>query len=217
VNTFFYAIGGGYDHIQGLGVEKITHYGKIFGLASKTGIDLPSEKTGLLPSKQWKLDVKNERWYLGDTYHLAIGQGDILVTPLQIANVTSAIANNGTLYAPQIVDRIGRTYESAKKKEPIIINNNIISNETINIIQQGLRSAVTYGTAKSLSTLEVDIAGKTGTAQFNSAKPPHAWFTGFAPYKDPEIVITVLVEEGEGGDISATPIAKKIFERYFNE
>ena len=215
VNTFFYAVGGGYNNIDGLGVEKITYYGSAFGLSKKTEIDLPSESNGFLPSKEWKEEEKNEKWYLGDTYHLAIGQGDILVTPLQVANFTSAIANGGTLYVPRIVDRIGRNYKNATINEPRILNKDFIDKYNINVIQQGLRAAVTYGTARSLSSLNVEVAGKTGTAQFSSEKLPHAWFTGYAPYRNPEIVITVLIEEGEGGDISATPIAKKIFEWYF--
>jgi len=215
VNTFFYAVGGGYNNIDGLGVEKIAYYGSAFGLSKKTEIDLPSESNGFLPSKEWKEEEKNEKWYLGDTYHLAIGQGDILVTPLQVANFTSAIANGGTLYVPRIVDRIGRNYKNATINEPRILNKDFIDKYNINVIQQGLRAAVTYGTARSLSSLNVEVAGKTGTAQFSSEKLPHAWFTGYAPYRNPEIVITVLIEEGEGGDISATPIAKKIFEWYF--
>ncbi len=217
VNTFFYAIGGGYQHIDGLGVARITEYGRKFGLDNTSGIDLPSESSGFLPSKDWKLDTKNERWYLGDTYHLAIGQGDVLVTPLQVANFTAIIANNGILYATRLVDRVGRDYNSAKEFEPEIINKQVVSREVVDVIQDGLRGAVTYGTARSLSGLSVDVAGKTGTAQFSSTKDPHAWFTGYAPYIRPEIVVTVLVEEGEGGDLSATPIAKKIFEWYFED
>jgi penicillin-binding protein 2 len=148
---------------------------------------------------------------------LAIGQGDISVTPIQVANFTSVIANGGTLYSPRIVDKIGRNYDDAEIIKPIVLSKQVVDPNTIRTIQQGLRSVVTYGTARSLSVLPVDIAGKTGTAQFSSTKEPHAWFTGYAPYNNPEIVVTVLVEEGEGGDISATPIAKKIFEWYFSK
>ena len=215
VNTYFYAIGGGYENIDGLGVKVIADYGREFGLASKTYIDLPSEASGFLPSKEWKQEAKNERWFLGDTYHLAIGQGDILVTPLQVANFTSVVANGGTLYAPQAVDRIGRDYDTARAIEPQVLNEDFVDAQNINVIQQGLRAAVEYGTARSLSALPIKVAGKTGTAQFSSTKKPHAWFTGYAPYRNPEIVVTVLVEQGEAGDLSATPIAKKIFEWYF--
>ncbi|MBI1961330.1 MAG: penicillin-binding protein 2 [Parcubacteria group bacterium] len=218
VNTYFYAVGGGYGDIEGLGVERIVAYGARFGLGFATGIDLPSERSGFLPSKEWKEAVKGERWYLGDTYHLAIGQGDILVTPLQVANFTAAIANGGTLYAPRIVDRIGQEYAESEPFSPVILNSRVAARENIRIIQEGLREAVTAGTARSLSGLPAPVAGKTGTAQFQSDKKPHAWFTGYGPYgEDPELVVTVLVEEGEGGDLAATPVAKKIFEWYFGE
>jgi len=217
VNTFFYIAGGGWDGDGGLGVKKISEYGKKFGLDALSGIDLPSERPGFLPSKEWKEEAKNERWYLGDTYHLAIGQGDILVTPLQVADYTAAIANGGTLYQPRVVDRIEFPDGSVKKIEPNTIRSHLGSTENINIIREGLRAAVTVGSARSLSTLNVPLAGKTGTAQYSQSEMPHAWFTGFGPYQNPEIVVTVLVEEGEGGSTAATPIAKKIFEFYFNE
>lgn len=217
VNTYFYAIGGGYGSIEGLGIDRIVEYGERFGLNAPTGIDLPVEQAGFLPSKEWKEEVKGERWYLGDTYHAAIGQGDVLVTPLQVANFTAAIANGGTVYSPRIVDRVGRTYESARTIAPVVLQEHAASPETVSIIQEGLRAAVTYGTVRSLLGLPVSSAGKTGTAQFATDKTPHAWFTGYAPYEEPELVIAVLVEQGEGGDLSATPIAKKMFEWYFNQ
>jgi len=217
VNTFFYAVGGGWGAIEGLGIDRIAVYGKRFGLAAATGIDLPSERAGFLPSKEWKEETQGEQWYLGDTYHAAIGQGYVVVTPLQIANVTSAIASGGVLYAPRLVDRIGRSYESSEPFAPVVINTEVASPKNISIIQEGLRAAVTYGSARSLGSLSVDAAGKTGTAEWTEGKKPHAWFTGYAPYQNPELVVTVLVEEGEGGDLAATPVAKKIFEWYFTQ
>ncbi len=211
VNTYFYAVGGGYKDIIGLGVDKITEYGKLFGLSEKTGIDLPAEANGFLPSKKWKEETKGERWYLGDTYHLSIGQGDLLVTPIQVANFTAAIANGGTLYKPRLVDRVGSDYATAKKINPQVIRKNFISSDNISIIQQGLKAVTTYGSARSLLDLPVKVAGKTGTVQFSETKAPHAWFTGYAPADKAEIVVMVMVEEGGGGDISATPIAKKYF------
>jgi len=104
VNTFFYYIGGGYEEFEGLGVAKITNYLRDFGLGKISGIDLYGERAGFLPSKSWKEEVKGERWYVGDTYHLSIGQGDILVTPLQVANFTATIANGGTIYEPRLVE-----------------------------------------------------------------------------------------------------------------
>lgn len=217
VNTYFYAIGGGYGNISGLGVEKIVDYGKKFGLTAPSGIDLPAEGAGFLPSKGWKLKAKGERWFLGDTYHLAIGQGDILVTPLQVANYTSVIASGGTLYKPQMVKHMDLPDGTTHTVKPEIIRRNVVSRETVKLIAAGMRAAVTEGSAQSLGTLPLPVTGKTGTAEYGKNKVPHAWFTGFGPYEHPEIVITVLVEAGEGGNISATPIAKKMFEYYFNK
>ncbi len=217
VNTFFYILGGGLDGNVGLGVENITKYAKLFGLSKNTSIDLTGERSGFLPSKEWKLETRGERWYLGNTYHYAIGQGDILVTPLQLANATAAIANNGTLYEPRVAKEFV-TYDGKKVEvEPKIILEKIISSSSLGIVREGMRSAVTTGSARSLSLLSVPVAGKTGTAQFSSTKKPHAWFTGFGPYNNPEIVITVLVEEGEEGSRVATPVARKIFEWYFEK
>ncbi|MBI2050667.1 MAG: penicillin-binding protein 2 [Parcubacteria group bacterium] len=215
VNTFFYAVGGGWGAIEGLGIDRIALYGRRFGLAAATGIDVPSERAGFLPSREWKEEVKGEQWYLGDTYHAAIGQGDVLVTPLQVANFTAAIANGGTLYSPRLADRVGREYELSEIIAPVILNPEVASPENVRIIQEGLRAAVTYGTVRSLGSLPVAAAGKTGTAEWSESKLPHGWFTGYAPYEDPELVVTVLVEQGGGGDLAATPVAKKIFEWYF--
>jgi penicillin-binding protein 2 len=208
VNTFYYYIGGGYGSFNGLGVDRLTGYLRRFGMGSLLGIDLPGEVAGFVPSKAWKQDTKHESWYIGDTYNLSIGQGDLLVTPLQIAVETSAIANGGKLLRPRVVSAIidPETNEHTIIK-PQIIRGDLASPETIAIVRDGMRECVVYGSCRQLSNLPVMAAGKTGTAQWNSAKPNHAWFTSFAPYDKPEITVTVLVEEGgEGSGISA-PIA----------
>lgn len=215
VNTFFYTIGGGYGDVPGLGLETITDYGRRFGLTAVAGIDLPGENAGFLPSQAWKIKVKGERWFLGDTYHLAIGQGDILVTPLQVANFTAAMANGGTLFKPKVAAKIVSPDGDVRLIPTEVIRERVVSAETVTTVKAGLRAAVTAGSARSLSTLSVPLAGKTGTAEVGGNKRPHAWFTGFGPYEHPEIVVTVLVEGGQDGNISATPIAKKIFEWYF--
>ena len=217
VNTYFYAIGGGYEEIEGLGLETITRYLESFGLNQTLGIDFPNEKDGFLPSREWKEKAKGERWYIGDTYHLAIGQGDILVTPLQVAFYTAAIANGGTLYKPFLVDKFTDINNNeVSVKSPEIINQNFISSKNISTIKRGLREAVLSGSAQSLSTLPFSSAGKTGTAQFASNKNTHAWFTCFAPYENPEIVITVLVEQGGEGHAVALPVAKAGLSWYFD-
>lgn len=212
VNTYFYYIGGGYQNFNGLGVDRIIKYSSLSGVGKKTGIDLPGESSGLLPNEEWKEKTKNEQWYIGDTYHLAIGQGDILATPLQVANWTSIVANGGTLYRPHIVRRIiSNNKKGVKKIELYVINKNIFKNENIKIVQEGMRDAVTYGSARNLYDLPIEVAGKTGTAQWSSIKKDHAWFTGFAPYENPTIVLTILIEEGGEGSSTAVPIAKDFY------
>lgn len=218
VNTFFYYIGGGYQDFTGLGVKKIVQYGKLFGLSEQTGIDLAGESRGFLPSKEWKQRVKNERWYIGDTYHLAIGQGDIMVTPLQVALFTSVFANEGKLYRPHLVQEIISPNDQSSRQVDITpIRENFIDPYNIQIVKEGMRDAVIKGSARRLSTLPIKAAGKTGTAQWSSKKETHAWFTGFAPYKNPKMVLTILVEEGGEGSETAVPIAYDILKWYFNE
>lgn len=224
VNTFFYIVGGGlldsdYTNfiVNGLGVEKIVFYAKKFGLANKLGIDAPSEAPGFLPSKEWKEIAKKESWYIGDTYHIAIGQGDISVTPLQANSWTSVFGNNGILYRPHILKTIMLEDDSVKTIEPQILNQNFISQENLEIVRLGLHDCVTYGSCHALSDLNFSVAGKTGTAEWRDGRQPHAWFTGFAPYEKPEIVITVLVEEGGEGSAISVPIAKEILWWYFQK
>ncbi|PIR94015.1 penicillin-binding protein 2 [Candidatus Falkowbacteria bacterium CG10_big_fil_rev_8_21_14_0_10_39_11] len=219
VNTFFYIIGGGYNEFEGLGNKKIKKYGELFGFNNRTGIDLPGEREGFLPDEDWKRLVKDESWYIGDTYHMAIGQGDVLVTPLQILNFTSAIANGGTLYRPRMVHAMVNA-ETGEQIEvvPEIIRTNFIDQKNIEIVRQGMRQSVTDGSSRSLSGLPVSAAAKTGTAQWGGEDDiPHAWFTSFAPYENPELVITILIEEGEEGSTVAAPIARDFYRWYYSE
>jgi len=209
VNTFFYYIGGGYKDFEGLGIERLTKYMRIFNLGEKTGIDLPGEDTGFVPSPDWKKQTKNEIWYIGDTYNLSIGQGDLLVTPLQVAEWTAAIANDGNLVTPHLnyqiedpIKNINTTVNLPFKKT------GIVSAETANTIRKAAQSCVTNGSCRLLTTLPFTSGGKTGTAQWSSTKDTHAWFTAFAPYENPKIVITVLIEEGGEGGIVSIPIAR---------
>lgn len=209
VNTYFYYIGGGYKNFVGLGVDKIYKYMTAFYLGQKTGIDLPGENSGFVPTKDWKERNRGERWYVGDTYNLSIGQGNLLVTPLQVAVWTSAIANGGKVIEPHLLNKnIDPTTKKEVVKKPVILNENMVSEENILIVQQGMRQCVTEGSCQLLKTLPFLAAGKTGTAQWNSTKPDHAWFASFAPYYNPQIVVVVLVEEGEEGSTAAMPIAR---------
>jgi len=189
---------------------------RLFGLGTETGIDLPNESAGFVPSKAWKEQVRKESWYIGDTYHLAIGQGDLLVTPLQDANWTAVFANRGTLYEPHVVKAI--LSDNDKIIEPVqskIIRQNMVDSYNLEVVRQGMRQTVTSGSAQKLQSLPVEAAAKTGTAQWGTDKTPHAWFTAFAPYKKPEIVVTVLIEEGKEGSQIALNVAQDIMQYYF--
>ena len=208
VNTFYYYIGGGYKNFTGLGIDKITTYLRLFGLDSQLGIDLPSENKGFLPSKEWKENVKKENWYIGDTYNVSIGQGDVLVTPLQIAFMTATVANGGILYKPHVLKSIIDPVTLWETKiEPEIIRSRVVSPSNIKIVRLGMKDCVDYGSCRRLLNLPMSSAGKTGTAQWHSTKDPHAWFTVFAPFENPQVVVTILVEEGGSGSNAAVSIA----------
>jgi penicillin-binding protein 2 len=218
VNTYFYYIGGGFNDFVGLGIDRMVSYFEKFGLGQQTGIDLPQEATGFLPSKEWKLETKGERWYIGDTYHIAIGQGDLLVTPLQMAYYTAFFANGGKLYRPHLVKTILTSDDKVfSETDTGPVKENMFDPKNIQIVREGMRQTVTDGSAHSLTSLSVTSAGKTGTAQWSSQKPPHAWFTGWAPYDNPQVTITVLVDQGEEGSAAATPVAREFLQWYFTE
>lgn len=211
VNTFFYQLAGGDAHQPGLGVAKIAAYLRAFGWGEHSGIDLPGEKPGLIPTAEWKEREKGERWYIGDTYHLGIGQGDILTTPLQVARATAAVANGGLLVKPYLVERqLSSTgsevlHEAEGQRVPV-------AREHLTVVREGMRQAVTEGSARRLSALPLALAGKTGTAQFSSSQDTHAWFTSFGPLDNPELVVTVLLEGGGEGDEAAVPLAGEIWQ-----
>lgn len=221
-NVFFYAVGGGWEDIKGLGVDLIDQYLDRFGFGKPTDIEIPGEALGNIPSPEWKEKVKGEPWYLGDTYHLAIGQGDLLVTPLQMVNAISAIANGGKLYKPHFVSKvIDKENNVIKEFSPEILSDSLVDNNySIEVTRQGMRQAVesSTGSARQLQDLPVASAGKTGTAQFDATdlEKYHAWFTAFAPYDNPEIAIVVLVEKGGEGNEVAEPIANEILKYYFD-
>jgi len=218
-DIFFYALGGGFDNVKGLGIDRIKKYWQIFGLGQKTGIDLSGEAAGLLPDNAWKMKTQNTPWYIGDTYHVSIGQGDLLVTPLQMLRATATIANGGKLIEPQLVNRIvDHTGTTVKEFDPRIERQNFISDANIKVVQQGMRQAVISGSIRSiLGDFPIPIAGKTGTAQFMNNAKTHAWFECYAPYDNPQIAVIVLVEGGgEGFDI-AGPVAKDIMSYYFGQ
>jgi len=215
-DVFFYAVGGGYANITGLGMDRMKKYANMFGLGLVSGIDLPGEATGLIPSEQWKKDKFNERWYIGNSYHAAIGQGFVETTPLQLVNYIAAIANGGTVYKPHVVDYIKGNDGSIINIKPVVIKENFISPDIMKVVHEGMRQTITEGTAQSLKNLSVEVAGKTGTAEFGTEDKTHASFVSFAPYDKPELAMIVLVEGGGDGYSSAVPVTRDIYDWYFN-
>lgn len=204
-DVYFYTIGGGYGGIAGLGMERMKRYESAFGYGALSGIDLPGEADGFLPDPAWKAEKIGERWYIGDDYHAAIGQGFVTATPLQIVNSIAAIANGGRLYTPHV-------YEDA----PITSSLVPVSADALRVVREGMRETVTEGTAQSLQTLPVAVAGKTGTAQYGTGDLTHGWFVSFAPYENPELVLIVLVEgQSKEATYNAVPITKSVYEWYF--
>jgi penicillin-binding protein 2 len=233
-DIFFYQVGGGYrNQFSGLGVDRLGYYAQLFGLGARSGIDLPGEAAGLVPTTQWKRLNYSESWVTGDTYNMSIGQGFVLATPLQMANVAATIANGGTLYRPQIVRQITDGDGNVVKAfAPEVIRRVPVSAENISIVRQGMRGAVSGpgGTAWSLNVPGVAVAGKTGSAEFaidenkdglpdrdrEGNLPTHAWFVAFAPYDDPEIALAVFVFGGGEGSAAAVPVANDILNYYFS-
>ncbi len=216
-NIFFFAIGGGWGPIQtGLGPERIKNGLEKFGFGNETGIDLSAEESGFIPTEEWKKSKTGENWYIGNTYNMSIGQGDLLVTPLQICNATSSIANGGKLFKPhlvtQILDQDGNKIKEFTESDSLI-KNNIYSSETMQVVREGMRQTVESGSAYSVfgKSFPIDVAAKTGTAQFGNEGKTHAWFTSFAPYDNPQIAVTVIVEGAGDGFEYAAPIARDIY------
>jgi len=226
-DVYFYNLG------RLVGVDKIAEYARAFGLGSPTGIDLPREKGGLVPTKQWKISRFREAWQMGETISIAIGQGYNLVTPLQLANAYAALANGGVMYRPRLIKRIeAMDGQIIKTFEPEQKSRLPLSRKNIEILTRALWGVVneTGGTGSAARRKEADVCGKTGTAQviglpedetarkrkINWARfRDHALFVCFAPYKNPEIAIAVIVENaGHGGSVAA-PIARKMIDAYF--
>ena len=211
-DIFFYHVG------QTVGEGAIGDAAKKLGLGQVLGIDIPGEVPGLIPTDAWKKKNIGVDWYPGDTLHMAIGQGYVLATPLQVLNMTSAIAANGKEYPPHLALKFtspgGRTVKQFKFN-PVTI---AFSPDQISLVQQGLKEVpLNGGTAWPFFTFPIKTAGKTGTAEFGTENKTHAWYTSYAPADNPKIALTVLVEgAGEGSNVSA-PVAKEVYRWYFSK
>ncbi|HMA36053.1 MAG TPA: penicillin-binding protein 2 [Chloroflexia bacterium] len=230
--TRFYVPGDPTPHLfSGLGIGPLNQYMRAFGLGTRTGIRLPGEVSGVAPDPSWKLaNFPGDNWSLGDTLYTGIGQAFTLVTPLQLTNVTAAVANGGTLYEPQVVAQVldsdGGTLIQDFPPHPI--GQVPVSAANLQVVREGMRLAVAdphKGTAYKTELQGVTIAGKTGTAEIGDPidaaghRRAHAWFTAFAPYEHPEIAVTVLIEAGDEsleGSTFAVPVARDIFKAYFH-
>ncbi|MEX1028216.1 MAG: penicillin-binding transpeptidase domain-containing protein [Candidatus Paceibacterota bacterium] len=187
-NVYFYQIGGGYEGQPGLGITKIKKYMNMFGFGEETGIDLSGEKTGVIPSPEWKqANFDDQIWRVGDTYNTSIGQYGVLVTPLQALRAVASIANGGHLVRPTVLQS-DRSQIGDERDIPI-------ADHSFQVVREGMRRAVTSGTASGLNTSYLRVAAKTGTAEIGKASV-NSWVTGFYPYDNPQYAFTILLERG---------------------
>ncbi|MBZ4661365.1 MAG: penicillin-binding protein 2 [Thermotoga sp.] len=211
-NVYFYQLG------LKLGVDKMVEIAKKLGIFEKTGIDLPGEKSGTLPSPEWKMSRIGEPWYPGDTILMSIGQGYLTATPIELLKLVSLVANEGIFYRPHVVKRIG-----SKVVKPEIETQVQIDEKIWNFIKDAMVDVTSFkgnekedpGTAYHVfRDFPYRVAGKTGTAEAGNGVP-HSWFIGFAPAENPEVAIVVMVEHGGYGSGAASQIARKVLEEYF--
>ncbi len=218
-NIYFYTIGGGYKNQKGLGPYKIKEYLDLFGWEEKTGIDLPGEKKGFVPSPEWKEKTLKEKWYQGNTYHLSIGQGYLKITPIELAVSTLAIATEGKLFVPRLVKAIldPETKKVLKVIKPKIKRKIDLPTEYFKVVKEGMFLSTQIGSSKMLSRAPVKVGAKTGTAETSKEGVYHHWVTLFAPFENPEIVITLQIEEVEGIRPATLPVALEILNYYFSK
>ena len=209
-NVYFYEMG------NRLGIDLLDKYAKDFGFGKKTGIDLHGEANGLIASPAYKQKVFEEEWFLGDTFNAAIGQGFTLATPIQIAQMLSAVATDGKRFKPHLVTKIINDDGSVVKNiDPESEGTLPVSKDNLDLVQEGLKAVTKEGgTASSLDSLPVSVAGKTGTAE-NPHGRDHGWFIAYAPAEKPKYVVVCIVEQGSFGSVSAAPIVKNILEYLF--
>jgi penicillin-binding protein 2 len=210
-NVFFYTLGGGYENVKGLGPYRLPAYYRKFGLGKKTGIDLPVEGAGLVPDPNWNKKVLNADWYTGDSYNIAIGQGNLQISPLQLAVAHSSIINGGEILRPHL-----------KSGDKHVTSTTGINKKHLKSVREGMRAVVEYGTLgpSYFRDLKVKVAGKTGTAETvtrSESQEPHVWISAHAPYEDPEIIVVAMIENGRRSGQYLGPVAADVFRAYFNQ
>jgi penicillin-binding protein 2 len=216
-DVFFYNVG------LKLGINRIREIAEAVGLGKPTGIDLPAEQKGIIPSPEWKQKRFGQPWYEGETVSVSIGQGAVWLTPIQLTQLSSFAANDGKTFRPQIVNRIVSTTGEVLKSFPPVISADVkLKKDTLLLVKNGMRAVVNEqrGTAYGSRVTAVAMSGKTGTAQAGSMDKgvdlgDHAWFIAFAPAEDPSLAMAVLVEFGGHGGSQSAPIAKAITETLF--
>src|SRR5215217_5577313 len=219
-DVYFYTIG------QRMGIDVMAEYGRDFGLGQATGIELPSERSGIMPSTAWKQKAKNEAWLPGETISAAIGQGYVTVTPLQMASLIGTVANDGVNYRPRLVQAVMDRVTGNLQELPAVARGKVDAKpETFRLIKDALADVVKVGTATRAKSPLVTIGGKTGTAQVAALRTgpekdipkkfrDHAWFVAFAPVESPQIAVAVLAEHMGHGGSAAAPLAKEVIETF---
>ena len=214
VNTYYYVFS------QKAGINNIVKYAKEFGIGSKTGIDIPGELSGTLPSPEWKKKrfkkKQDQKWLPGDLINMSIGQGYVLATPIQIASAYQAIANNGVQLKPTVVDRFVTYSGKVENNAPIVVRKLNVSEKNLKLLQNALRLPVSGsgGTAKLLRIPNYPVSAKTGTAQNTGFKDHHSWIAGYFPSDKPEIVFVSIVEGGGYGGVASGNMALKFIQKY---
>jgi penicillin-binding protein 2 len=204
-DIYFYEIGGGFERQKGMGIVNIEKYAKLFGIGEKTGVDLPDEKGGVIPSPLWKIkNFKGEVWRIGDTYNTTIGQYGFQVTPMEMVRAVSTIANYGSFITPHYIS------ENTEK----IISKIDLKKEYFDVAREGMRQCVLMGTCILLNVPYVQVAAKTGTAQIGINKNKvNSWIIGFFPYENPKYAFTIMMESGpSGNNVGTSSIMRQLLD-----
>lgn len=207
-DIFFYTVGGGFENQKGLGIDRLAYWYRQFELGNLTGIDLPGEASGLIPTPAWKKTVFNEPWYLGDTYFTAIGQYSVQVTPIQMVRAIAAVANGGKLFTPTLLAGETSTYISVP-----------VDASALAVVREGMRQGVTSALASAINLPYVSVAAKTGTAETGVRNQyDNSWVVGFFPYQHPQYAFAVVLERGPpGAGGQAVNVMRQLFESLYVE